>query len=72
MFRMEIEGSGNAAFSDGGRKSELLRMLNDTIRKVEAGYEDGALMDINGNKCGDWWFDPNNPDSEDDDEDEES
>lgn len=33
---------------------EIIRILQKIIRQVEDGYEDGAIMDINGNKIGKW------------------
>ena len=51
---MKIEFStGNAAF-DEYRDYEVKRILEKIIEQVENGYEDGVIMDINGNKIGEW------------------
>lgn len=51
---MKIEFStGNAAFDEYGTY-EVERILEKIIRQVENGYEDGVIMDINGNKIGEW------------------
>lgn len=51
---MKIEFStGNAAFDEYG-DYEVKRILAKIIEQVENGYEDGVIMDINGNKIGEW------------------
>ena len=32
------------------------RILLDVIRKLEAGYTDGSVIDVNGNKVGRWSY----------------
>ena len=58
-FQLRFE-LGNAAF-DGSpldRSNEIIRLLRETADKVDVGEEDGTLFDINGNKVGQWAFDP--------------
>ena len=58
MLKIEIK-TGGAAYSDDdiltieGRQ-ELQRNLMDRSRKLTNGYNDGVIMDINGNKVGKW------------------
>jgi len=52
----------NAAFEDW--QSEVSRILRDLADRLDrdAGRDDapgGYLLDINGNRVGDWGFDPN-------------
>lgn len=59
---MKIEFStGNAAFGyddpDCGNiwgDREVIRILKEIITKIEYGYRRGPVMDINGNKIGEW------------------
>ena len=61
MLKIEIK-TGNAAFCDEmtGEEDrycearECQRILQDIIRKLEAGYRDGSCIDYNGNKVGSW------------------
>ena len=63
-FKMEIKTDG-AAFCDAftgepdrtSEAMEIRRILNRVIEKLELGYTDGSLMDINGNKVGEWKMD---------------
>ena len=50
--------SGNAAFSGDGAQFETARLLKNTAERVEAGHNCGVLMDVNGNRCGMWDFEP--------------
>lgn len=51
---MKIKFStSNAAFEEYGTY-EIKRILEKIIRQVENGHEDGVIMDINGNKVGEW------------------
>ena len=58
MLKIEIK-TGGAAYSDDevltteGRY-ELQRNLMDISRKLINGYNEGVIMDINGNKVGTW------------------
>lgn len=44
----------NAAFQEGQRPHELGRLLRKVAGEVENGYEEGHILDINGNKVGAW------------------
>ena len=58
MLNIEIK-TGNAAFSEDevltieGRY-EIARLLRDVAMKIENFYENGKIMDVNGNRCGGW------------------
>lgn len=43
----------NAAFEDFPG-TEAARILREVAKKIENGYTDGRMMDINGNKVGEW------------------
>ena len=55
---MEIKfTTGNAAFSEecgGSLEYETIRILKDICEKIEIGYTEGSIIDINGNKVGYW------------------
>ena len=61
MLKIEIK-TGNAAFCDPltGEPSEFdeviecKRLLEDICRKLEDGVTSGTIIDINGNKVGQW------------------
>ena len=59
MLKIEIITS-NAAYSDDGYnittegRYELQRNLMDISRKLTNGYNEGVIIDINGNKVGKW------------------
>ena len=51
---MKIEfTTGNAAFDKYG-DVEVKRILEKIIEQVELGYSQASIMDINGNKIGEW------------------
>ena len=51
---MKIEfKTSNAAFDEYGFE-EVKRILEDISNKVEYGHTSGVIMDINGNKIGEW------------------
>ena len=58
MLNIEIK-TGNAAFSEDevltieGRY-EIAMLLRDVAMKIENFYENGKIMDVNGNRCGEW------------------
>ena len=54
----------NAAFTDGLCRYETSRILRSLAKKIEAGVNEGAVKDINGNSIGHFKF-------EDDTEEEE-
>lgn len=51
-MKIQFTTSG-AAFEDYG-DNEVRRILEGIADKVEHGYSDGSIMDINGNKIGFW------------------
>lgn len=58
MLKIEIKTDGSAYSEDDiltmeGRY-ELQRNLMDISRKLTNGYDSGVIMDINGNKVGNW------------------
>lgn len=60
-FKLEIE-CDNEAFADGGEHTietagaEVVRILKKIVWHIEGGREDGPIVDINGNKVGEWGF----------------
>jgi hypothetical protein len=46
--------TGNAAFEEHGYWQEIDRILKSISDKVRLGYDHGSIMDINGNKIGEW------------------
>ena len=51
---MKIEfTTSNAAFDEYG-DYEVARILEDIAEKVKAGRSGGVIMDINGNRIGEW------------------
>lgn len=63
MFKLTIN-TGNTAFHDEYNDDkaydkyceaeEISRILKEVIDKLEYGCESGVLIDINGNKVGEW------------------
>ena len=58
MLKIEIK-TGGAAYSEDDvltfeGRLELKRNLENISRKIVDGYDDGVIMDINGNKVGKW------------------
>ena len=59
MLKIEIK-VGGAAYRDENDvlttegRYELQRNLMDICRKITNGYDEGYIMDINGNKVGNW------------------
>lgn len=63
MFKCEIK-TGGAAYRDENDELdlnayELRRNLSEIIEKLEYGCQTGYIMDINGNKVGDWSLEDN-------------
>lgn len=61
MLKIEIK-TGGAAYSEDDvltveGRYELRRNLMDISRKLMNGYDNGVIMDINGNKVGTWSID---------------
>lgn len=49
--------TGNAAFDSTDKGvSESTRLLKKIIADMDSGYEDGIVLDINGNKIGEWSY----------------
>ena len=42
------------ATNDFYMRSEVVRILKNVIRQINDGADDGSIMDINGNKIGEW------------------
>lgn len=62
MFEVKIN-TGNAAFHDYNEeydnyamRTEVIRILQKVIHSIDAGYNEGSCIDINGNKVGSWNF----------------
>lgn len=58
MLKIEIK-TGGAAYSEDDvltteGRYELQRNLMNICRKITNGYDEGYIMDINGNKVGNW------------------
>lgn len=58
MLKIEIK-TGGVAYSDDDvltteGRYELQKNLMDISRKLTNGYNEGVIMDINGNKVGTW------------------
>lgn len=54
-------GTNSAAFCGNNgeqnfwdRTNEIARILRKITRRIESGYDHGAIMDMNGNKVGTW------------------
>lgn len=48
--------TSNAAFENDELKASA-DILRGIISRIENGKRDGVIMDTNGNKIGQWWFD---------------
>lgn len=62
MFKIEFETS-NAEFqneddtmNDFAARTECKRLLKRVLADFDKGYNVGALLDLNGNKVGEWKF----------------
>lgn len=51
MLKIMIE-TKNDAFKDGNRKVEIFRILDKIKEEIKRGYEEGNIMDTNGNWVG--------------------
>ena len=51
MFILTIN-TDNAAFDGENKVEEVIRILQETSRRLAEGLNDGALLDSNGNKVG--------------------
>lgn len=52
---MKIKFStSSVAFEEYGYWEHIDRILKDISEKIRLGYDHGPIMDINGNKIGEW------------------
>jgi hypothetical protein len=54
MVSVKINTGGSAFRNEDETldTNEIVRLLRQTAQKIENGYEDGKIMDINGNSVG--------------------
>jgi hypothetical protein len=54
MVNVKINTGGSAFRNEDETldTNEIVRLLRQTAQKIENGYEDGKIMDINGNSVG--------------------
>ena len=52
-MKIEFDTNGSA-FDDWGLYDEINRILKVIAEKIMLGYDNGPIMDINGNKIGEW------------------
>lgn len=59
MFTLKIKTGGAAFHDDEGNRDpyEVIRLLRQVATKLENDYTSGVLMDINGNRAGEWNYD---------------
>lgn len=59
MFTLKIKTGGSAFYDDDGNRDpyEVIRLLRQVETILENGYTSGILMDVNGNKVGEWHYD---------------
>lgn len=59
MFTLKIGTGGSAFYDDDGNRDpyEVIRLLRQVATKLENDYISGILIDINGNKVGEWYYD---------------
>ena len=69
-FTVEID-THNDAFNDGNHAFELRRILLKIAGQISDGRDEGAVLDINGAKVGEWALGLPADDSEDDEPDED-
>lgn len=55
MLSIEIHDSGNASFAEDPFE-ETLRLLRETVKKIEQGKHEGKIMDSNGNTVGSFYL----------------
>ena len=44
----------NKETNDIYTRNEVVRILREIITNIQYGYDDGPIIDINGNKIGEW------------------
>lgn len=55
MFTLKID-TENDAFQDGNLELEVVRILQEVVKKIENGKDYATLIDVNGNKVGDFYL----------------
>lgn len=53
MFKIQFE-TDNAAFQDDNFTFEVERILKEVTEKVNNGYTEGSILDVNGNVVGEF------------------
>jgi hypothetical protein len=53
MFKLSFK-TENSAFDEGFKKEEITRILNKVICQIEENVICNKIIDINGNKIGEW------------------
>ena len=46
--------TSNIAFEEYGYYEQIKHILDGIVEKIRLGYAYGSIMDINGNKIGEW------------------
>lgn len=46
--------TGNIAFEEYGYYEHIKHILDGIAEKIRLGYDHGPIMDMNGNKVGEW------------------
>lgn len=63
MLKLEIKTGGSAfgyeddEFADYDKRHEIARLLRKVAEQIEGGFTEKKIIDINGNKCGEWKLD---------------
>jgi hypothetical protein len=57
---------GNDAFAGDDRADGIAHVLRQVTHQVGAGYIGGPVLDVNGNRIGNWNYDPVGADDEGD------
>lgn len=55
VFRVLIDGTGNAAISDNPELA-ISELVEEVAAKVRDGAQKGVIRDANGNQVGQWGF----------------
>ena len=53
MFKLKIS-TDNAAFEGDNFEYEITRILREIARKISSGQRENSILDINGNKVGEF------------------
>ena len=57
LLEIKIEAKPHQAMLDDPQ-GEVLRALEKVTSSIKEGRDDGVLYDSNGNRIGEWYFDP--------------